>query len=104
MYDIAPEAIVEFYPARFDPYGVLRQPGGIFAYQFFDTKGGNCAYWLYDLNSVHVFETPRQWSLPKTELIDVGRYLHNPPVYDEPPPADFEDGLEAAIPGLDGCR
>ena len=60
------EALVEHYPARYSRCsGIEDPPTRVFAYQFFDTKGGNCGYYLPDLCSVHLFESPRRWGMPK---------------------------------------
>ena len=75
---LATQAVVEHYPPRPDLYGRPREPGGIFAYQFFDTQGGNCGYYLQDLRSVHIFETPRKWGIPKEHIMGIRSLLDRP--------------------------
>jgi hypothetical protein len=74
-YSMAENALVERYPAsRYDYFNRDPQPGRVFAYQFFDRHGRNCAYYLPDLNSVHFFASPRNWGMPKSEWTPVAQY------------------------------
>lgn len=70
-YDIAATAVVERYPARRDWLSHEMVPGNVFAYQFFLSDGTNCGYWLPDLEDLMIFSKPRNWGIPKRELITV---------------------------------
>lgn len=78
-HTLANEALVECYPARRDYFG--RTIGGdIFAYQFFNRGGGNCGYYLPDLDSVHIFAVPRLWGLPKPHVMSIRSLLDRQPI------------------------
>jgi hypothetical protein len=71
------EALVEHYPSRYDRYSGIESsvPSRVFAYQFFDTTGGNCAYYLPELCSVHLFANPRRWGMPKPHWEPIGHLV-----------------------------
>lgn len=71
--DLAPLAVVERYPTVKPSYYAAPVGGGVFAYQFFDLPGQNVAYYLPDMQSVHILVPPREWGLPKPEYIDIAR-------------------------------
>ena len=64
-YALTSKALVEHYPKRYDPCGLEPPLGRVFAYQFFDRRGGNCGYYIPDMRSVHFFATPRRWGMPQ---------------------------------------
>lgn len=65
---LSSEVVIEYYPARPRSFALESESTGVFAYQFFDTAGGNCGYYLVDLDSVHVLSTPRHWGIPKSHV------------------------------------
>jgi len=71
--DLSMQAVVERYPTRRAPLGTV--DGGVFAYQFFDRNGQNCAYYLKDLTSLHLLAKPRQWGIPKESYYDLRPHL-----------------------------
>jgi hypothetical protein len=74
--ELSSEALVEHYPTRHDAYGPY-PAGRIFAYQFFDKAGGNCAYYLPEFNSVHLFAIPRKWGMPKAHMERIEHYVNS---------------------------
>jgi hypothetical protein len=76
QYALKSDALVEHYPARYCRYSEPQNtPGRVFAYQFFDTSGGNCAYYLPEFGSVHMFAIPRRWGMPKTHWEAIGHLV-----------------------------
>jgi hypothetical protein len=71
--DLVPQVLIERYPPYrgYAPCTPGNPTGGIFAYQFFNTEGLNCAYYLQDMHSLHILVPARLWGFPKEELEDI---------------------------------